>query len=201
MYLLKGFSIFIEIPYMKSLALTLILAMPAIAPAQGVFSNQTSATLQKVICDYPNHFKNIQGDLVSSEAQSADYNSKVSIPGALSAVVTRYSSSDAKSVYSWKCVIKESEDFESISSLYHQLYNQLKNSIIKIEGQKPFILNGSYEAPTEEKKFTTSDFYLLPATGDMKKLKVELTLEFYVTEWKMAIQVYDQGEEDAFVKE
>lgn len=186
---------------MKNLTLILILAIPAIVPAQGVFSNQTNMTLQQVIGDYPNHFKNIQGDMVSNEAQSTDYTSKVIIPGSLSAVVTRYSSSQDKSVYSWKCIVKESEDFESISGQYRQLYNQIRNSIIKIEGQKPFILNGSYEAPSEDKKFTTSDFYLLPSIGNMRKLKVELTLEFYVTEWKMAILVYDQGEEDAFVKE
>jgi len=187
---------------MKSLTLTLMLALPAIIFSQGVFTNQASAALQKVIGDYPNHFKNIQGDVVNTEAQSTDYTSKVLLPGALSAVVTRYSTTnDKNNIYTWKCLLSQSEDFDLISKKYKELYNQLKNSIIKIDGQKPFILNGVYEAPTEERKFTITDFYLLPSTGDMKKLKVELTLEFYITEWKMAISVYDQKEEDSFVME
>lgn len=187
---------------MKSLALAVMLYLPSLTFAQGVFTNQASAALQKVIGDYPNHFKNIQGDPVNTEAQSTDYASKVLMPGALSAVVTRYSSTGDKSnIFSWKCVLSQSEDFGTIAGKYRELYNQLKNSIIKVEGQKPFILNGVYEAPTEEKKFTTTDFYLLPSTGNMKKLKVELTLEYYVTEWEMAILVYDQKEEEAFVKE
>jgi uncharacterized protein involved in tolerance to divalent cations len=187
---------------MKSLALALMLTLPSLVHAQGVFNNQASAALQKVIGDYPNHFKNIQGDVVNTEAQSTDYSSKVLFPGAMSAVVTRYSTTNEKNnLYTWKCVISQSEDFEVISKKYKELYNQLKNSIIKIDGQKPFILNGSYEIPTADKKFTTTDFYLLPSTGDMKKLKVELSLEYYVTEWKMSIVVYDQKEEDSFVME
>ena len=187
---------------MKNLTLALMLSLPMLAFSQGVFNNQASAALQKVIGDYPNHFKNIQGDVVNKEAQSTDYTSNVLLPGALSAVVTRYSSTnDKNNIYTWKCVVTESEDFAVISKKYKELYNQLRNSIIKIDGQKPFILNGTYETPTEEKKFTTTDFYLLPSTGSMKKLKVELTLEYYVTEWKMAVLVYDQKEEDSFVME
>ncbi|MBA4167914.1 MAG: hypothetical protein H0X41_10295 [Chitinophagaceae bacterium] len=187
---------------MKSLALALILVLPTLIFAQGVFNNQTNVALQKVIGDYPNHFKNIQGDVVNTETQSTDYISKVMIPGALSAVVTRYSSTNEKNnIYTWKCVVTQSEDFDAISKKYKELYNQLKNSIIKIDGQKPFILNGTYEVPDEEKKFTITDFYLLPSTGNMKKLKVELSLEYYVTEWKMAVIVYDQKEEDSFVME
>jgi uncharacterized protein involved in tolerance to divalent cations len=186
---------------MKSLTLAFMIALPVYISGQGVFTNQTSTALQQVIGDYPNHFRNIQGDLLSSEPQSTDYTSKVLIPGALNAVVTRYNTAVDKDIYSWKCLLTESEDFDVISKKYKELYNQIKNSIIKIDGQKPFILNGTYETPTEDKKFATSEFYLLPSTGAMRKLKVELTLEYYVTEWKMALAVYDQKEEDAFVRE
>jgi hypothetical protein len=88
----------------------------------------------------------------------------------------------------------ESEDFETVSVKYKNLFNQIKNSIIKIEGEKPFILSGTYHAPTQEKRFTTSSFTLVPASGPMRNVRVEISLEYYVTEWKVALLVYDHGE-------
>lgn len=177
-----------------------MLVLPSVVFAQGVFSNQASATLQQVIGDYHNHFRNIQGDLVSKEAQSADYASKVVLPGALNAVVTRYNSTNEKNnAITWKCLVTQSDDFAAVARKYRELYEQLKNAIIKVDGEKPFILNGTYEAPTDDRKFTATDFYLLPSTGSLKKLKVQLTLEYYVTEWKMALMVYDSKEEESFV--
>ena len=180
---------------MKSLTLVLLIITPFYISAQGVFTNQTNTALQKVISDYPNHFKNIKGKVVNEDPQSTDYESNVQIPGASQAVITKYSSSPEKDIYSWKCVLSESEEFDVLAKKYKELYNQIKNSIVKIDGNKPFILNGNYEAPTEEKKFISSNFNLIAATENFRKLKVELTLEYYVTEWKISLLVYDQEEE------
>ena len=49
--------------------------------------------------------------------------------------------------------------------------------------------------PTEDKRFVSTAFSLLPAAGNLGKLKVELVLEYYVTEWKISLLVYDQQEE------
>jgi hypothetical protein len=184
---------------MKGLTVFLVLTIPLAVFAQGVFTNQTHSTLQKVISDYPFHFKNIKGKLLTEDPQTTDYASTVQIPGSLNTVITRYSAVDNSEVYSWKCILMESENFTDASTRYTDLFNQIKNSIIRVEGEKPFILNGAYESPTEERRFTTSEFFLLPATGDLKKLKVELSMEYYVTEWKVAILVYDQEEAEDVV--
>ena len=185
---------------MKGLPLVLFLIVPIITSAQGVFTNQTNTALQKVIADYSYSFKNIKGSIVSQAAQTTDYASSVQIPGAVSSTITKYNSS-AKEVYSWKSVLVQNEDFDIVSKKYKELYNQIRNSIVKIDGQKPFILNGVYETPTDDKKFTTTTFYLLPSTGEMRNLKVELKLEFYVTEWKIELLVYDQEEQAHIVKD
>lgn len=180
---------------MKNLTLTLLFLLPMTLFAQGVFTNTTHSALQKVIGDYPNHFRNIKGPVLNEDMQSTDYESKVQIPGASAAVITKYSSAEEKEVYSWKCILAESEDFEAIAKKYKDLYNQIRNSIVKVEGEKPFILNGLYEVPTEDKRFVSTAFTLLPAVGNLGKLKVELVLEYYVTEWKISLLVYDQQEE------
>lgn len=179
---------------MKGLTVFFMIIIPLWGYSQGVFTNNTHSALQKVISDFPNHFRNIRGNLVSEEPQSSDYASTVQIPGTLNTVITRYSA-DEKEVFSWKCIVAADEEFDIASKRYKDLYNQIRNSIIKVDGEKPFILNGTYESPTEEKRFTTSAFYLLPSSGDLKKCKVEISLEYYVTEWKLSLLVYDQEEE------
>ena len=180
---------------MKNLTLLLLFLIPVTLLAQGVFTNSTHSALQKVIGDYPNKFRNIKGTIINEDPQSTDYESTVQIPGASTAVITKYSSSADKHIYSWKCILAESEDFEQIAKKYKELYNQIRNSIVKVEGEKPFILNGLYEAPTEDKRFVATAFSLLPSVGTLGKLKVELALEYYVVEWKITLLVYDQQEE------
>jgi hypothetical protein len=176
---------------------TIILFVIAAAPsyAQGVFANKTTAALEKVIQDYPNRFKNIKGEVIVENPQTTEYRSTIQIPGSAPSTVTRYSSKK-NDVYSWTCIVFEGEDFNQVKNKYKELFGQIKNSIIKMEGQKTFILNGQYETPTEEKKFTTVIFELLPAVGDMKKVKVDLTLQYQITGWKISLSVYDRDRND-----
>lgn len=181
---------------MKAPAFLILILSTTISYSQGVFSNQTHLALQKVIGDYPNNFKNIKGKKTTEDVQTTDYISSVGIPGALNSVITKYGISDDREIYSWKCMLMETDDFEVVSKKYNEVYKQIKNSIIMVDGEKPFILSGTYEAPSETRKFSNTAFYLLPASsGDLKRLKVELSLQFYVTEWKLAILVYDQDVE------
>lgn len=85
-----------------------------------------------------------------------------------------------------------SGNYGQAKNKFNNLYNQIRNTIVKMEGEKAFILNGKYEAPSDDKKFTSIIFQLLPATGDLQKLKVELTLQHYLYEWKVTLAVYDE---------
>lgn len=158
--------------------------------AQGVFSNKTTAALQKVIEDYPNRFKNIRGERVSEHAQTVEYKSRIEIAGATHCQITENTVA-TKEQYSWNCQLFTATDFEQARVTYRELFNQIRNTIIKIEGEKPFILNGRYENPEGEKKSTTVRFDFLPAPEIVRQLKVELTLQ-YTTGWKIILSVYDQ---------
>jgi len=158
---------------------------------QGVFTNDVNLALQKVIQDYPNHFINIKGAPLTGSQQGFQFHSRVEVPGTLNCRVTLYNA-EKKEMYGWTCVVLESGKFGDAKNKFTELYNQIRNTIVKIEGEKPFILTGNYETPTDEKKFTTIIFQLLPATGNMQKLKVELTLQHTINDWKLTLSVYDQ---------
>lgn len=165
------------------------------AISQGVFNNQTNGALEKVIQDYPNQFKNIKGELLVSGQHSTEYKSNITIPGAVSTTVTQYSVADKK-VVSWQATVYTTNEFDDAKARFKELYAQIKNTIIKLEGEKPVILNGQYETPAEEKKYTTVLFDLLPASGATQKLKIDLMLEKVNKQWKIILSVYDKDRKE-----
>ncbi len=86
----------------------------------------------------------------------------------------------------------ETQNFEEARQKYADIYGQLSNSIITTAGQKTFILSGQYEAPAEDKKSTSIIFSLLPGVGDMKRLKVELSLQEEDNGWTILLLVQDK---------
>jgi hypothetical protein len=177
---------------MRSSILALIpVLLAATVSAQGVFSNKTQVVLEKVIQDYPNHFYNIKGELISQALQSSRYKSTLQLPGAESTVITVSSGSQGSG---WFCVVMETRDFGEARDRFAALYGQLSNSIITAGGRKTFILSGQYETPAEDRKSTSIVFSLLPGVGDMKKVKVSLTLRQEQSGWKILLSVDDKDE-------
>src|SRR4051812_11314442 len=175
--------------------LLLLFAIRAEATAQGVFANQTNGALEKVIQDYPNQFKNIKGDLLASNAKEAEYKSVVIIPGAESSIVIQYTGAD-RHIVSWQTVLYSSADFDKAESKFKDLYGDIKNTIVRLEGERPVILNGKYETPEEDKNHTTVVFDILPATGTMRQLKVDLTLQKRDKRWVVVLSVYDKDRKE-----
>lgn len=91
----------------------------------------------------------------------------------------------------WRAEILETSSFETAASKYKELYNQIGNSIVRIDGQKPYILNGQYEGPSESKRNQSITFSMLPSTGQMQNVKVELQLIQQASAWKVTLAVYE----------
>jgi len=177
---------------MRSALLTLALLSHTVClPAQeDPFSNKTNLALEKVIKDYPNHFHNIRGEVISQRAQVAEYKSTVSVPGASSCSIWKYTVSNNE-VYNWNCVTFNSVNFMQARAKFKEVYDQIENTIIKIEGQKPFILNAQYKTPTELHDTNFISFELLPLVDEMKNLKIDLSLEKETNVWKVKLSVYE----------
>lgn len=165
--------------------------LSATLSAQGVFSNKTQSVLEKVIQDYPNHFYNIKGEMIAQVRQTTEYRSTLQLPGSSSCVVTLYRATRDEG-YGWTCTVLEAESFEQARDRFKEIYGQLTNSIVTTGGQKTFILSGQYEEPAPGKKRTQVVFSLLPGVGEMKKLKVDLSVCQDGKGWKIDLSVNDQ---------
>jgi hypothetical protein len=165
------------------------------APAQGVFANQTNGALERVIQDYPNQFKNIKGDLLTSNQREVEYKSVVTIPGSESSVVTQYTGAD-KHIVSWQAILYSSTDFDKAENKFKSLFGEIKNTIVRLEGERPVILNGKYETPEEGRNTTTVAFDILPSTGPTRQLKVDLALQKLNRRWVVVLSVYDKDRKE-----
>lgn len=185
---------------MKTVIVIVMMAFSFTLKAQDVFSNKTNMALEKVIKDFPNRFHNIKGELIAQRSQVAEYRSTIQVPGSTYCVVTHHLASNNDS-YSWSCIAFENKDFNQARSKFKEIYEQIENTIVKIDGEKPFIVSGQYRVPQEDRKMTSIVFDLLPAVGDMKKMKIELSIQNTTGNWKVALNVYDNNlkEEQATV--
>jgi hypothetical protein len=158
--------------------------------------NGVAADVKKVIEDYPNRFINLMGEVKAENAQATDYECNFKVNGAEEAFITRYSAK--KEVCSWEAVMLTTESFEKAKQKFKSLYNQLNNLGVSAGGNKAYHLKGKYEAPQENMKFTAAVFSFDPETEPVKKIKVEVVMQYYAPmEWKVKVLVYDREREDA----
>lgn len=180
---------------MKSIVLIVLNALIFTgAFAQTPFSNETNIALEKVIRDYPFQFQNIKDKALSKKGQTAEFASKVIIPESLGCSITEHQQVNKQTI-SWQALMYQSNDFVSAGNTYKQLYGQIKNTIVKLDNEKPIIINGNYETPSQKNASTSVQFDLLPATNSTQKLKVDLSMIQSAGTWKIILSVYD-GDKD-----
>lgn len=158
-------------------------------------ANGFTADMKKVIEDYPSRFIHIMGEVKVQHEQTTEYECNLKINGAEEATIIRYSSK-RDGVVSWEAVMFTSDDFEDAKKKYKNYFSQLNNLGVTL-GKDHFKLRGVYEIPSEEKKFNSVLFVIEPTAPDMKKVKVELTLQYKAPmDWQVKVLVYDKERED-----
>jgi hypothetical protein len=165
--------------------------------AQFKFASQgnKSSEIKKIIEDFPNHFTNIRGEVIVENPQSTEYECNLKAEGTEESSITIYSSKK-KTICSWQGLMLTTENFSEAKKKYKELYGQLNNLAVKFESSEVLNLKGDYEEPKEEKRFASSVFILKTEDESIKKLKVEISLQYELMEWKVKLLVYDRERED-----
>ncbi|HYH14262.1 MAG TPA: hypothetical protein VD794_03525 [Flavisolibacter sp.] len=150
--------------------------------------------LQKVVESFPHQFQEIRGVVVAKNPQTVEYASLVNPAGSRETMIVKYST-DLKPVYSWQTVLLTTEDYEDAAKKYKAVYNQLKGMNVKYIVDN-YTLRGEYEAPDESRGFATSILTPAHPPAALKKLKVEVSMQFEFPEWKVSVMVYEKEKED-----
>ena len=153
-------------------------------------SGELGTAVSKVIKDYPNYFSNIKGDTILKTPQSIDFACTIVIPGAEAGTITM--SGPAKDqVFSWKNTLFETEDFGKAKAKFRQYYTQLKKTTSTL-GDYHVTLQGDFEEPSEDKKFTTVIFRVEHSPENYRNLVVDLSLQYEISGWEITVSVYEK---------
>lgn len=163
--------------------------------SQGVFANQTNKTLEKVVQNYPSQFRNIKGEQLPATGQAMEFKSTVFVPGTVSTTI-RQSGADKENL-SWQSVMFESNSFNLAKTKFEELYNEIKNSIIKPEAGKAVIVNGMYTEPNADKTYTTIQFDMMPTSAVLQKMSIDLTFDHSGKQYRVILSVYDREKKEA----
>ena len=176
---------------MRTLFMAVILFSPVlISNAQTTFTNTTSDAIEMVVRDYRNHFKNIRGEQLSQNSVATGYKSTIKVPGTINSSVTIYNS-NSEEACSWQAVVIETSDFAAARIKYKEVFDQVKNTIVKVDGQRPVIINGKFDVPTEDKKWSNISFELVPVGPEFQKLQVGLSIQKTSQKWMVVLKVHD----------
>lgn len=151
--------------------------------------------LEKVITDYSKGFSNLKGDLLNdSDPQRIEYASLLTFKTAETNTIIQYSG--ASPIYSWQAQLLTTDDFAVAEKKYNSLYKDLKGITLTLNRDYTYGLEGKYDAPNESLGFASTEFHLTPSASSLPKIKVELSLQYEMPEWKIRIAVYQKEKED-----
>ncbi|HVF96516.1 MAG TPA: hypothetical protein VM871_04310 [Flavisolibacter sp.] len=150
--------------------------------------------LEMVINDYPKAFASLKGEVTVHNPQTVEYESLLAFKSAEHNTIIQYSGKQP--VYSWQAQMFTAEEFELAEKKYKALYNQLKGMNLKLNRDYDYSLSGDYGRPDESKRFSSTMFRLTPNASYLPKVKVELSLQYELMDWKIYLMVYQKERED-----
>jgi hypothetical protein len=150
--------------------------------------------VEKVLAALPAQLTTVTGTMIADNPQSREYESKVVLPGSISSSVVQYASVDnKKTIAAWHATVMETDEFAAASKKFKWLYNQLKSASFNCGG-KSIKLTAKYETPKEEITFTSLVF---EQPGDKGTERLQLSMNYEVTNWVIRIAVYNEDREVA----
>jgi hypothetical protein len=160
----------------------------------GTSNGDVRQALEKVITDYSKGFTTLRGEVLANNPQTVEYASLLQFKSAEKNTIMEYSGKEP--VYSWQALMLSDEEFLVAEKKYKALYKDLKAITLTLNRDYSYGLEGTYDAPSESRKFASSVFRLMPNATNLPKVKVELSLQYELLEWKIYLTVFQKERED-----
>lgn len=176
-------------------AVSCALASPSFSQEKPDNFNSLGADMKKVIRDYPHQFASLKGEPIEENPQSTSYDCTFKVSGAENSSITVYSASN-KNICSWQALMLTTDDFEQAKKKFRSLYNRFNNLTVKMDYGETFYLKGKYITPVEERNFTSTIMSFQDADQITSKMKVEISMQYELLEWKVSVLVYEREKED-----
>jgi hypothetical protein len=153
-------------------------------------------SLNAVVTDFKNNFKNIQGAPVNLLEDADVYRAVNSIPGAIESFVIRYHSVDDTSA-SFQAVVYDGEDYKEAEKIYKNLFKMMNKTRLKME-QFSTGFEGKIKNPEESSGFTISQLKATSSSATYKDFIAEVELINEMYNWKVRLNLHNKKADDLF---
>jgi hypothetical protein len=148
-------------------------------------------SLNMVVVDFKNNFRNIQSNPLPAEIDADTYQSTICLPGATHCVIMRYHSVVDNSA-SWQAILYTGESYEEAVNTYKKIFDLIKKSKIKGIDLGPAGFEGSLENPDENVRFTVSSLRLKAADTRYKNFTADVEIVGNYDGWEVHLNLYNK---------
>jgi len=148
-------------------------------------------SLNKIVVDFKNNFRNIQSKPLPAEIDADTYQSSICLPGATHCIIMRYHSVVDNSA-SWQSILYTGENYEEALATYKKIFGIIKKSKLKGIDDSPTTFEGVIENPDENVRFTVSSLRLKAADTRYKNFVADIELVGNYDGWEVHLNLYNK---------
>ncbi len=153
-------------------------------------------SLNTVVTDFKNNFKNIQGAPVNLLEDADIYKATNSIPGAIESFVIHYHSVDDTSA-SFQAVLYDGEDFKEAEKIYKDLFRMINKTRLKMEAFSTGF-EGKMKNPDETAGFTISQLKATSPSATYINFMAEVEMVNELYNWKVRLNLHNKKPDNLF---
>jgi hypothetical protein len=146
-------------------------------------------SLTKVVFDFRNNFKQIQGKELVPQPGMEVYQSQISLPGASHCAIYRFHS-QTDTTASWQAVMYEGDDYEEAVKIYKNTYRLVNKSRIKWIDRSIASFIGEMETPDENVRFANSLLQLNVSDPRYKNFYAEIEITSGYSGWEVHLNLH-----------
>ncbi len=154
-------------------------------------SGDFTDSLAKVVSEFRNNFKIIQGEALSMGEDAEIYNSRLGLPGSVNCMIYRYHSVK-DSAASWQALMYKGDNYKDAVKSYKNTVRLVKKSKLLPTDRIGMQFHGDMEEPSKDLGFTVT---MLPAKSSdpfYDKFVAEIELLTFYDRWEVHLNLHNK---------
>ncbi len=157
-------------------------------------SPQFNDSLTKVVIDFRNNFKKIQGKELTPQIGMEVYKSQVSLPGAAHCAIHRYHSK-LDTTASWQAIMYDGDDYEEAIKVYKNTCRLVNKSRIKWIDRSIASFIGNMEKLDGNVPFANTMLQLNVSDPRYKNFYAEIEMASGSNGWEVHLNLHDKKDD------
>jgi hypothetical protein len=151
-------------------------------------SPEFTSALEKIVLDFRDDYKSIQGNLVDGHGEMETYESLVCLPGSVNCKILRFHSLQDTTA-TWQAIVYNGEDYKEAVKAYENTFRLVKKSSLRWIDKSSVGFTGQLERPREELRFTTSTLVFTLDDYRYKDFQAEVEIQNTFDGWQVTLNL------------